>query len=427
MGVDGLMTKIPLASSDYRRKVPKIADVLLRNRYVEQDPVLNAGLSYIARPGLRFWQAVGDGPMRKTFSQPGAFEDDLFVVSFNTLYRIARATGVAASVFTGLQGGDEKDAVRMAATGDIGIIPPRLWIADGRVLYVYDENGFASGHLTATAVVATNTVVLGTMHYEFTAGSVDAGTPAGTLANPWLVKLGGSLLVTFTNLLKAINGTGVPGTDFSTALVTNNLAVATSASGTGLYARAIPIGGAGNTVVTTAAGSDLAWGAGTMTGGGTAGVIQVPVPDEIGVLDVAVINNFVIVIPAQGEGVNGRFYWVQPGETVIDPLDYATAERSADPIYQCVVFNDQFWLPGQNTTEVWFLSGDPDAPMSRLQGVVFDRGTISGSAIQIKDFMVMIDNDGGVFKIQGGETRISTPDIEERLRKANNLTNILRP
>jgi len=265
------------------------------------------------------------------------------------------------------------------------------------------------------------------MYYRFSSGSLDTGAPAGTAGNPWKVLIAGTVTATLSNLLKAINASGVAGTDYSTALTENPLAFATTSNATTLTVRAVAEGAAGNTVASTETGANLSWTGATLAGGGATSFFTVPTPDNVGVLDVAVINNFVIVIPAQGEGINGRFYWINPGETVIDPLDFATAERSADPIYQCIVFNDQFWLPGQSTTEVWFMSGDPDAPVQRLQGVVFDRGTISGTAIQIKDFMVMIDNDGGVFKIQGGETRISTPDIAERLRKAVNAQNILSP
>ena len=421
--------KIPLAASDFRRGVSRTPDVLLRNRFVEPNPVLSDGKeAYIARPGLRYWQTVGDGPIRATFSQPGAFDDDLFVVSFNSLYRVARADGTPTLIFSGLSGAAARTTVRMAATGDIGIITPRLWIADGAALYCYTEDGFAGGTLTAAALPADgDVVVLGTMYYRLSSGTLDAGAPAGTAGNPWRVLIAGTVTATLLNLLNAINASGVAGTDYSTALVENNLAYATSSSAATVEVRAFAEGAAGNTVATTETGADLSWGGATLAGGGATSIFSVPTPDNVGVIDVAVINSFVIVIPAQGAGINGRFYWIQPGAVVIDPLDFATAERSADPIYQCVVFNDQFWLPGQNTTEVWFMSGDPDAPVQRLQGVVFDRGTISGTAIQIKDFMVVIDNDGGVFKIQGGETRISTPDIAERLREAVNTQNINLP
>src|SRR3546814_4200351 len=100
----------------------------------------------------------------------------------------------------------------------------------------------------------------------------------------------------------------------------------------------------------------------------------------MGVIDVAVINSYVIVIPVQEDGYQGRFYWIDPGEIVVDPLNFATAERSPDGIYGVEVFGDQFWLPGESTTEVWYVTGDAGAPMRRLQGVVSDRGSWQNTA-----------------------------------------------
>jgi hypothetical protein len=53
-----------------------------------------------------------------------------------------------------------------------------------------------------------------------------------------------------------------------------------------------------------------------------------------------------------------------------------------------------------------------------LQGVTFDRGTWEGTAVQVKESMIVVDADGGVFQIAGGLKRISRPDIEERIRVA---------
>lgn len=396
----------------------------MRNRFVEPNPVLNDdNPAYVARPGLRYWQTIGEGPIRATYSAPGAFDDDLFVVSYNHLYRVSRRFGTADGVFPGLIGGDTNAAVRFAATGDVGTIAPRLWFCDGGALYLYMDDGFAQGFLTATAIADGDTLRIGSMYYRWSSGSLDSGAPAGTAGNPWRVLIDVSIIGSFTNMFKAINNTGINGTDYSTAVTENTEAIATSATAVALRVRARDDGVAGNAVVTTETGANMNWGGATMLGGGDPGVVQVPTPEDVGVLDVAVINNFVIVIPAQGEGINGRFYWILPGETSIDPLNYATAERSPDPIFQCVVFGDQFWLPGQSTTEVFFMTGDVDVPVQRLQGVVFDRGTLPGTAIQVGDRMVVIDQHGAVVAIQGGQKIISPPDIAERIRKANNFSN----
>ena len=56
--------------------------------------------------------------------------------------------------------------------------------------------------------------------------------------------------------------------------------------------------------------------------------------------------------------------------------------------------------------------------MERFKGVLYDRGSWEGAAIQVKDSLVTIDEDGGVWVISGGSNRVSTPDIEEKIRRA---------
>ena len=51
-------------------------------------------------------------------------------------------------------------------------------------------------------------------------------------------------------------------------------------------------------------------------------------------------------------------------------------------------------------------------------GVVYDRGAWEGTAVQVKDSMIAVDEDGGVFRFGAGIERISTPDIEQRIRQA---------
>src|SRR3546814_9546554 len=103
----------------------------------------------------------------------------------------------------------------MAITAQIGTTPEYCFIADGRNLLVYIANGYARNTLTGTPA-NNDTVTIDTVYYKFTNDSVDAGTPPGTLANPWLVALGASSTDTYTNLAKAIKLLGIAGTKYST-------------------------------------------------------------------------------------------------------------------------------------------------------------------------------------------------------------------
>lgn len=410
---------IPLSRSDYFRGVAKEARIRTRNRYFEQNPVLAdpKQAALLARMGLRRYKYVGSGPIRATYSCPGSFSDALFTVSDDSLYRVDTNGTVT---FIGFLGSPNiNNSVSMAATSNIGETPAYLFVATGGAFLCYMENGYAIGTISGSPANG-NQVRIGTVYYQFTNGSVNAGAPAGTAANPWLVALGVSDAQAWQNLADAIGNTGVPGTQYSTALTASTEVIVQGNSTTYVTVRATAVGVAGNAVVTTETGAGIAWTAGTLTGGGGPSLFQVPTPDDVGIISVGYIASHVVCVPAQGQGINGRFFWIDPGETTIDPLDFATAERAPDPISEVVVFGDQFWLPGDNTTEVWYFTGNKDSPVLRVQGVVFDRGAWPGTAVQVKESMIIVDNIGGVFQISGagGPKRISRPDVEERIREA---------
>ena len=411
------MVSLKLSPSDYNRSVAKQARVVLRNRYFEQNPVLSTDeVSLLARPGRKKYLEVGTGPIRAIYEAPGAF-DRIFVVSGQELYAVDPLTDTASLI--GTLSSDTDPTPSMAACAAIGdTVPAHLFIADGIVLWNYTEDGYATGHLLASSIADTETVEVGGTYYKFTSGSVDSGTPDGTSGTPWLVALGGSVTESIDNLANALNATGTLGTTYSSALTANGGGLAYSWSGGNMYIRAVDAGVIGNGITTTETGANMAWGAGTLSGGGSPSFLQTRVPDDIGAVSVAHINSYIIVIPTQDGNVNGRFYWINPGEIKIDPLSYATAERSPDAILQCVVFSDQVWFCGQNTTEAWVPSGDPDAPFVPFHGVLFDRGVWEGTAVQVKESLILVDNDGAVFQIAGGLKKISRPDIQERIRLA---------
>ena len=410
------MANIPLGRSDYFRGVAKEARIRTRNRYFEQNPVLYPqNTALIARPGKKRWLAVGDGPIRGIYSQPGSFDDTLFVASGENLYRVD--TDETITLIGALPASSSLSAVRMAATSNIGVTPAFLFVAAGTSLMLYIEEGYALG--TVTGVPANTDVVrIGSTYYQFTNGSVDAGTPAGTVGNPWLVALGASTAEAWTNFADAIGAQGVAGTQYSTALTASTDVVLQNYTSTEVVVRSLLLGSLGNSTATTETGAAISWAAVTLTGGGDPSWTQVQTPDDVGIINVGYISSYVVVVPAQGQGINGRFYWINPGETSIDPLDFATAEQAPDPLSDVVVFGDQFWLPGTNKTEVWYFSGNIDAPVLRMRGVSFDRGAWEGTAIQVKDSMILVDNGGAVFQIAGGLKKISRPDIEERIRKS---------
>lgn len=417
-------SNLQLNPSSYRRTVSKTPEAVLKNRFIEESPMLNdTEVSYISRPGLNKWIEVGDGHIRKLFSEPGVFGGDLFVVSNTFLYRVNSST--ETPVLIGQLNTNPLGSISMAATAPIGdgpnATPAYLYIAEGGVLWCYSENVGALGQLQFTGnVTSGERVEINGVYYQFTNGSVDSGSPAGTTGNPWLVAMGSVTSDAVRNLYEAINDLGTPGTDYSTTLTEHPTVSATAYSSADLFVQADAIGTTGNSYTTTETMVNGQWGGGTLSGGGSPGLYQISTPEDHGAISVAHINSYVIVIPIQAEdiGTNGRFYWIEPGDNFINPLSFATAERSPDPLSQVVVFSDMFWLLGEKTVEPWLTTGDPTAPMQRYRPILFDRGAWEGTAIQVKDSLVVADQDGAVFQIKGGLKRISTPQIEERIRLA---------
>lgn len=416
------MVSVPLGQTDWRRDYSRAPYLRLRNRFLEENPANGVeGVSLLARPALKRWLNVGDGPNRGLFSEAGAFDGALFVMSGRSLYRVSTSGATTLIGNSFFNDGDEKARASMAATAALGSTPENLFIADGKLLKVYRNAAFARGELTATTNIANgDTVEIGGTYYLFTNGGVDSGTPAGTLANPWRVAhTGSNNLANFEALFEAINDTGTPGTTYSTALTANASAEATGYNSTTLFVKAIAEGVIGNTITTTETSTHMAWDAGTLTGGLDAGLTIVDMPVGLRPISVAFIAGYVIVVPAPEDGYIGRFYWIEPGDATINPLNFATAERSPDPLVSVRTVGDQFALFGQTTTEMWFPTGDANAPFARSQSRVFDRGIWVGSDVSIKDTLILMDTDGVVYRIDGGgPQRISDNSVEERTRRA---------
>jgi hypothetical protein len=89
-----------------------------------------------------------------------------------------------------------------------------------------------------------------------------------------------------------------------------------------------------------------------------------PTPDDVGIVSLDIINGYIICVVSNSQ----RCYWINPGELVIDPLNFFEAERAPDHLLQVRTATDQFWLLGQKTTEVWRMTGNGIAPFQRIEG-----------------------------------------------------------
>ncbi len=407
------MATVPLGQGAFNRTYAQEPEIELLNRFLEGAETNQVEQSILlARPGNTFLVGAGDGPIRKIAHQDGVFNGDLFFVSDETLFRYDGTT-VTTILGTVATGGNP------SITFVAGAGYEHLFIADGTLLQYYEGTTSATGTLTVSgSIIATDVVLIDAAHYEWTAGSVDFGAPDGSLANPYLVALGASDTDALANLVKALNVTGVAGTDYSTATQINVNVEGTSSDATTLVATARVAGTGGNSIVTTViSGAGIAWGSGTLLGGGVDSLLGVVTPDDVAMVSLTTLASFVLCVVSNSQ----RFYWIQPGATTIDALDFAEAESEPDETISVQRIGDSAYMIGQTSTEVWYKNTSTDLTASDFvpqQGLAFSQGAIEGSVVPIRTQAILVAEDGIVYQIVGGPKRISTNGIEERIRLA---------
>jgi hypothetical protein len=141
---------------------------------------------------------------------------------------------------------------------------------------------------------------------------------------------------------------------------------------------------------------------------------QVETPDDAPVISVAYLAGYTFCVIGESQ----RFYWIKPGEKVIDPLNFAEAERFPDWLLQAMPLGDQVALFGKTTSEFWYPTGDGNAPFQRMQGRTFDRGIWDGTALKVGDSVIVVGADARVYTIDSGPQPISNYAIEEQIRRA---------
>lgn len=116
-----------------------------------------------------------------------------------------------------------------------------------------------------------------------------------------------------------------------------------------------------------------------------------------------------------------QFYWTGLYSTALDPLDFASAEGSPDKIIAMVVDHLELWLFGPTSVEIFYDSGDPDAPFARMQGAFNEVGCIAPYSVNRLDntiYWLGRDRNGGgmVFRAQNYQpARISDHALENAI------------
>jgi hypothetical protein len=131
--------------------------------------------------------------------------------------------------------------------------------------------------------------------------------------------------------------------------------------------------------------------------------------------------------------INGQYVFNQPGtskfwvmdaySTILNPLNFATAEGSPDGLVTLVVNHQEVWLFGQSTIEVWTGDGTAGFGYSRVPGVFIEQGCVAPySATKIVDSIFWLSSnrngEGLVFRTMGyGIKQISNSSLEQAIAK----------
>lgn len=144
---------------------------------------------------------------------------------------------------------------------------------------------------------------------------------------------------------------------------------------------------------------------------------HIALPDGQPIVDLDVLNSYFIV------GLSsGTFFWLEPGKSTFDALDFATAESLPDGIVAVRRLKDDLFFFGSRSIEVWQATGDKDNTFQRAGGRLIDRGCQSRDTVAMFDnSLVFVGEDGLVYRIADVPQRVSTFGIEEKIRHRTDL------
>ena len=425
------MTTVPLGRGAYERKYSGAPVIELLNRWVESNPANpREGTSVIGRPGTTLQETLnsgdynGLGAMRGNFTLSGLMDDSLFVVCGTNLYRITKDMTVIH-----IQGTVNGSPGQPEVAWQKGAGYERLWISDGLLLQYYGGTTGASGHLTKSGSIVNGTDKFEVNGVYYVWGTSFSGLDDGTTTHPFVVNptSTGSTNDPMGQLVLAVNNAGTPGVDYSGTIAGPNTAVGASVDavpGTVVTLTANTPGTGGNSITFSVVGGAAltASGTGHLANGGIDALQGCTMPDGVSPLSLTQVSSYVMVSVADSQ----RFYWINPGEIVIDPLNFAAKESSPDNIISMRAVGDQVLIMGEKSTENWYATGNLAAPFAPIEGRVYARGVIAGTPVVIDDGVILVGDDGRVYTIgfqpgdatdaAWGVNRISNNGIEERIR-----------
>jgi hypothetical protein len=115
-----------------------------------------------------------------------------------------------------------------------------------------------------------------------------------------------------------------------------------------------------------------------------------------------------------------QFYWTDLYSTNVDGLNFASAESNPDKLIALINNNEDLWLFGEKTTELWYDAGQGTTVFARRPGVLVETGCASPSSlVKINSnrlmWMAQDDRGGPYIAVSNGygAQRASTFAIEQ--------------
>ncbi|MEE9905545.1 MAG: packaged DNA stabilization protein gp10 [Chlorobium sp.] len=115
----------------------------------------------------------------------------------------------------------------------------------------------------------------------------------------------------------------------------------------------------------------------------------------------------------------GQFFISGLLDVSLDPLDFATAESSADNLIAVLSDSRYVLMFGGKTIEFWYNSGDSSFPYERIQGGIVDKGCVAVHSIaKTGSSVYWLGDDATVYRFIGyTPERISTHAVEYDIKK----------
>ena len=146
----------------------------------------------------------------------------------------------------------------------------------------------------------------------------------------------------------------------------------------------------------------------------TTTLVQVTDADFAGAVSIACLGGYTICARPD----SNVFAWSSVGDmSAWDALDFASGEGASDNIVRAKRVNEQLWLFGDRTIEVWTTTTNADAPFQRLNGAFIERGISARFSYATRlSVPYWLGDDRVVYRGDGtSPTRISTHAIEQAI------------